>query len=393
MPVPSAHHDLIAVLMPQGVPQLEWAPAGIRIDKSRHLLQEELFRRFKSGDATWLLALGFADEGVRLSPSLSFWRDVASHFTRRLIRTPDLETLRDALRLDLAADTTATWLAAAPLMTGLEYLDTDRLRTVWEYLERGWQRAVKRHPGNVADLVRTFRPSAHLVGRIYFHLVENKDAQLPFAFLATYSTRLNQAGESKHVPLKFALQEFAGHPEQLLALMTTVHDAARSSRLAGELLDNGTIFQPLAWTANQAYRFLKDIPVFENAGIMCRIPNWWKTGSPRISLNLQWLGELMQKLNKPANLGDVRPGKHFKARLRDYQRIGLNWLALLRQMHLGACLADDMGLGKTVQVLGLLSTIYGPSKNGDGGRQPSLLVIPASLLANWTAEIEHFSPF
>ena len=47
-----------------------------------------------------------------------------------------------------------------------------------------------------------------------------------------------------------------------------------------------------------------------------------------------------------------------------------------------------MGLGKTIQVLALLLA----QKARGAGKQPSLLVAPASLLANWAAEIEKFAP-
>ena len=67
----------------------------------------------------------------------------------------------------------------------------------------------------------------------------------------------------------------------------------------------------------------------------------------------------------------------------------MEWLQLLSRLGLGACLADDMGLGKTIQVLALLLTQAG---NTDGGKRPSLLVAPASLLANWAEEIERFAP-
>ena len=67
----------------------------------------------------------------------------------------------------------------------------------------------------------------------------------------------------------------------------------------------------------------------------------------------------------------------------------MRWLYLLAKLGLGACLADDMGLGKTIQVLALLLVL---KRQRDGKRQPSLLVAPASLLANWASEIERFAP-
>lgn len=100
-----------------------------------------------------------------------------------------------------------------------------------------------------------------------------------------------------------------------------------------------------------------------------------------------WLGELLGDLRSPQNLAAMRPGKALKATLRDYQETGVNWLAFLSILGLGACLADDMGLGKTIQVISLLLILKRRRVT-----KPSLLVLPASLLGNWKSEIEKFAP-
>ena len=98
-----------------------------------------------------------------------------------------------------------------------------------------------------------------------------------------------------------------------------------------------------------------------------------------------WLAETLQRLRSPDGAGaDPDPALH--GTLRPYQRAGVQWLHLLSGLGLGACLADDMGLGKTIQVLALLLA------QRSGAARPSLLVAPASLLANWVAEVEKFAP-
>jgi superfamily II DNA or RNA helicase len=102
-----------------------------------------------------------------------------------------------------------------------------------------------------------------------------------------------------------------------------------------------------------------------------------------------WLAETLAGLRRPEGLARVDPGESLQATLRPYQRAGVQWLYLLTGLRLGACLADDMGLGKTIQVLSLLLVL----KNEAGAKpKPSLLVAPASLLANWAAEIARFAP-
>ena len=67
-----------------------------------------------------------------------------------------------------------------------------------------------------------------------------------------------------------------------------------------------------------------------------------------------WLAETLAALRHPDGLARVDPGRSLEGTLRPYQQVGVQWLYLLAQLRLGACLADDMGLGKTIQVLSLL---------------------------------------
>jgi superfamily II DNA or RNA helicase len=109
------------------------------------------------------------------------------------------------------------------------------------------------------------------------------------------------------------------------------------------------------------------------------------------------------------------PPRGFVGELRGYQREGLGWLYFLQQFGFGGCLADDMGLGKTIMALALLESrrerrraAYGTGRetNGKAKRknaqaagndsrpcaQPSLVVVPKSLVFNWKQEAARFAP-
>jgi non-specific serine/threonine protein kinase len=77
----------------------------------------------------------------------------------------------------------------------------------------------------------------------------------------------------------------------------------------------------------------------------------------------------------------------FNAQMRNYQKSGYDWFYFLKKFKFGGCLADDMGLGKTVQALALLQK---EKELGEG--QPSLVVVPTSLLFNWQREAQKFAP-
>lgn len=494
------NQELNVVVMPNGSLQLEWTDTQKNRNKSSMLLQEEIYKRF-SGDAdSWLLFLGFCDHQVLLSPSLDYWRNFAGVFTKRLSQTPDLEILRHKVKVLVEEDELRQHLECAPLMTGSEYLSLELLEAVWTGLNNTFTLAIKSYNGTVEDFFRDYSPNVHLVGRVFFHLVEHKSDDYPFAFMATYSTSLNKKGKSKHLPLKYALQEYENDNERLLELLATVHAAAKNSPLISDLIETGELFHPLAWTSGEAFSFLKEIPIYEEAGILCRMPNWWKGSASGVRLNFSvgdsrpsfvgmdailnfnaqlflgdtkisekearqllseseglafiknkwvavdperlrqtldayekakkmmgkeglslkdalrlqlvpekllggyekdvdhsvsngdWLKSVIRKLLDPDLITSVRINRSFKAKLRDYQQKGLNWLYFLHSLQFGACLADDMGLGKTVEVLAFLNILKSEPKKSGKPKKASLLIIPASLISNWDNEIRRFSP-
>ncbi len=87
----------------------------------------------------------------------------------------------------------------------------------------------------------------------------------------------------------------------------------------------------------------------------------------------------------------------FRGTLRPYQKRGLSWMAFMERFGFGACLADDMGLGKTVQLIALLQHERAVAGGGVGGEaggavEPTLLVVPMSVIGNWVKETERFAP-
>jgi len=81
------------------------------------------------------------------------------------------------------------------------------------------------------------------------------------------------------MPLKNALTEYKGDQSKLLALLSTVSRAAGKSDFISELVESGELFSPLKFDKDETYIFLKEIALYEECGIVCRIPDWWKKKS------------------------------------------------------------------------------------------------------------------
>ncbi|MBY0275033.1 DEAD/DEAH box helicase [Candidatus Binatia bacterium] len=145
-------------------------------------------------------------------------------------------------------------------------------------------------------------------------------------------------------------------------------------------------------------RALADLGVEAGAGEQ-RLTLWQLAGAQASSLDalatvgadaetLHAVHELRERVKNFAGLPHVLPPRTLKAKLRPYQRRGLDFLAFAGDLGGGAILADDMGLGKTVQTLAWLELLR--RREPDGG--PALVVCPASVVHNWRREAERFVP-
>ena len=101
--------------------------------------------------------------------------------------------------------------------------------------------------------------------------------------------------------------------------------------------------------------------------------------------NGMWLEEFKSHTQK--NCETLPLSNNFNGILRKYQKDGYYWLNQMMSLGFGSCLADDMGLGKTVQILALISSLFDKNKIKN-----VLLVVPASLVGNWIAEKDKFTP-
>ncbi|WP_425504941.1 DEAD/DEAH box helicase [Puniceicoccus vermicola] len=152
------------------------------------------------------------------------------------------------------------------------------LSAVWERL-RQWTQSRINDVGGISVFLEAYAPNWSRVGRVTLHLAENPtDPENPFAFLATYATGLTPSGELRLLPLAKALKEFSEerNREVLLRLLSPLHRASENSPLIADLIETGNIFQPILWSPAEAYQFLQSVPLFEEAGLLVRLPNWWK---------------------------------------------------------------------------------------------------------------------
>src|ERR1019366_4549691 len=150
-----------------------------------------------------ILESGFLREP--LTPTFGFWRGLARRYFTALCHHPNL----DAADLTVAKPAENDWIAlvgTAPPMKGLEYLNGLVVARLWDELDAHVHAAIARTSGGAAADLKNCNPLWNAVGRVTFHVAENKRSPAhPFAFLATYTNRVSEQGKVQHLPLGRAL--------------------------------------------------------------------------------------------------------------------------------------------------------------------------------------------
>ncbi len=289
--------QLIAILRPDGYFDIDWQEIKGHMSKAELSIRTELYEDFQSDPYRTLLILGLQDKRIKSSDSLSYLRSIAIYFVRKMSKRPDLELIRDRMLVRLDIDEIESFLKKAPFLIGEGYLDSHWIKLLWKNINRSYCEMIRMYVGSVEDFLDSYNPNIHLIRRIYFHLVENKTGGSPFAFLATYSAYINEEGNVKHLPLKNALMEYDGDHSRLMELLSPVTQASQKSSFISQLVDSGDLFESIKLDADQAYTFLKEVPLYEKVGISCRIPNWWKSKSDSLKMAITVGNNLTRRIN------------------------------------------------------------------------------------------------
>ena len=252
--------------------------------------------RFEADKWEAVYAIGFEEKPKWLDAAGLFLYQVAEGFQQMLAHQPDLEVAREHIKVPLDENVMARLLNSVPFTLGAEYVNSQWLKETFGQLQSVYVREIASYEGTVALYLADKSQHLKVPERIFFHLVESKEDDYPFAFLATYATK-DTHDKVRHMPLAYALTEYQADRGKLLQLLSCLNKVSEVSSLIGEFVEKGELFHPLRLTADEAYQILKEVPMIEKCGIVCRIPNWWKRNAYGITMSVS-LGE-----EKPPLLG------------------------------------------------------------------------------------------
>jgi non-specific serine/threonine protein kinase len=250
----------------------------------------------EDGSAALLLHLATRHVEMAMPPAESFWRSFARRYFTALCHTDDPLAIGEIPPPDRGS--LEDLAASAPPMTGAEYLDHDRLEGLWRELDRLVFAGIREAKDGAQGWLRAQNPLWNLVGRVTFHLAENKKGGAhPFAFLATYTHRLSDQATPQYLPLGRAFEEFSGtkNRQALLSLLAPVQRASAKSEFVRGLVESKRVYQPQVFSAREAHEFLQGIPAFEEAGLLVRVPAWGRPARPKVRVTVG--------AGKPAGVG------------------------------------------------------------------------------------------
>ena len=273
-------------------PDCQLLPGGVFVVQGEALadLPKKVVRAFAVSPEAGFLALATDGLEESLPAGLGYWRKFARRYLTALRQAPpgDLEESPAPLPDE---DSLKRIVNAAPPSPGMEYLSSEILVEVWEGIDAYVAGEAAEHKGGISGWLKERNPLWDLVGRVTFHLAENKrNVDYPFAFLATYTHRLGDSGKLQYVPLGKALAAYAGQKNTriLNALLTPVRAAAEKSSFAKRLVDSKDVFRAQAWGPKEGYEFIRAVPDFEAAGLVVKVPDWWKGKTPgRPTVNVE----------------------------------------------------------------------------------------------------------
>ncbi|MCI3028775.1 DEAD/DEAH box helicase [Desemzia sp. C1] len=213
----------------------------------------------------------FSSETVETDDSIAYLFNVAQEFVSALKNDGEIEVTRT---FQAPSETVYQSLVIkAPFAIGHEFITVQWLQNIHQELATIFNEEISHFQGSVSEYIHSKNKALIVAGRVYFHLVESKQDGFPFAFLATYATK--DQGRVSHMPLKNALKEF-NDTSEMLSLLSAVGRVADKSAFISQLVESGELFSPLRFNEEEAYRFLTETALYEEQGVICRIPDFWK---------------------------------------------------------------------------------------------------------------------
>ncbi len=178
---------------------------------------------------------------------------------------------------------------ALPPCPGSERADTEWFCNLFRELTEFIAEKIQQEQCSAAQWVRQLSPQWKDIGKICFHLAENKEKnpERPFVFLATYIHQLSKTDQAAHLPLSLALKRFANDRNTLIQILQPLKKAAENAPLLQKLFHQKTLFQPTAFSSFDAWHFLKEFPVYQDHGIIVRFTDLWHSSPPKLKVAVQ----------------------------------------------------------------------------------------------------------